>query len=160
MEVFLRDATEQDKDLLFQWANEEQVRKQSFTPGKITYEEHCVWFDEMMQNEQIIQWILTVDKQPVGQIRLKLRGENAEVGYSICAERRREGFGKLILSLATQRVKNEFPKVKRMTAKVKTDNVASLKAFEKNGYRSLYEYLELELPNCRSLEKADGGIGK
>ncbi len=145
MNVYLRDVTEQDKELLFQWANDKEVRKKSFSSGQIEYEEHCVWFDKMMHNEQLLQWILQVDEQSVGQIRLTLQGENAEVGYSICAERRGEGFGTLILYLAAQRVKDEFPDIKRITAKVKPDNVASIKAFERNGYKSQYEYLELEL---------------
>lgn len=145
MNVYLRDVTEDDKDLLFKWANDEEVRKQSFSSGRITYEEHSAWFDKIMHNEQILQWILLADEQPVGQIRLTLTGGNAEVGYSICAEKRGKGFGKIILSLAAQRVKDEFPDIKRITARVKPDNEASLKAFEKNGYKSRYEYLELVL---------------
>lgn len=145
MNVYLREVTERDKDLLFRWANDEEVRKKSFSSEKITYEEHCAWFDKMMHNEQILQWILQADEQSVGQIRLTLKGETAEVGYSICEERRGEGFGRLILRLAAQRVKGEFPDIKRITAKVKPDNLASLKAFERNGYKVLYKHLELEL---------------
>lgn len=145
MEVYLRDVTQEDRDLLFQWANDDTVRKNSFSSDKILYENHCNWFDNMMKDEQCIQWILQVGEQSVGQIRLKLEGVNAEIGYSICVERRGEGFGKQILKLALQRVKKEFPTVKKLTAKVKSNNVASLRAFENNGYKVIYEQLELEV---------------
>ena len=63
MRVYLRDATEQDRDLLFQWTNDEEVRKNSFSMEKIAYKEHCRWFDKMMQNENCIQWILLADDE-------------------------------------------------------------------------------------------------
>jgi len=147
MKVYLRDVIEQDKDLLFQWANDEMVRKNSFSTKAISYEEHCKWFDKMLQNENCIQWILQADEEPVGQIRLKLEGESAEIGYSICAEHRGEGLGKLLLRLANQRVQTDFPNIKKLIAKVKPENIASQRAFEHCGYRIAYEQLELEIDN-------------
>ena len=145
MKVYLRDVTEQDRDLLFQWANDKDVRKNSFSTEKIAYEEHCRWFDKMMQNENCIQWILQADDEPVGQIRVSIEGENAEIGYSVSAERRGEGFGKMLLKLVKQRVQADFPNVKRLIAKVKPENVASRKAFEDNGYRVTYEQFEVDM---------------
>ena len=40
---YLRLAEMEDMDLLFTWANEEMVRKNSFSTRKITYEEHVIW---------------------------------------------------------------------------------------------------------------------
>lgn len=158
MKVYLRDATEQDRDMLFEWANDEEVRKKSFSSQKIFYEEHCIWFDKMMQDEHCVQWILQADEQAVGQIRLTLDGEIAEVGYSISAERRGEGFGKLMLMLATQRVQEKLPAVKKIIAKVKPSNIASLKAFEDNGYKALYEYLELEIDKNKDSKELNNCI--
>lgn len=145
MKVYLRDVTEEDRDLLFLWANDEDVRKNSFSSKKISYDEHCKWFDRMMKNEYCVQWILQADNQPVGQIRINIDGINAEIGYSICSERRGEGFGKLMLELAKQRIYIEFPMVKKMVARVKPGNIASLRAFEDNGYKVAFEQLEFEL---------------
>lgn len=145
MKVFLRDVTEQDRDLLFRWANDEEVRKNSFSSKRISYEEHCEWFTNMMQNECCQQWILQAGEQPVGQIRIMSDGEAAEIGYSVCAEHRGEGFGKLMLELARRRVQTDLPNVKKLIAKVKPGNMASLKAFEDSGYKTMFEQLELEM---------------
>ena len=150
MEAYLRRVTEQDRDLLFQWANDEDVRKSSFSSGKISYEEHCEWFDKMMKNEQCIQWILEANNQPVGQIRINIDGENAEIGYSVCRERRGEGFGKLMLNLAMQYIQENLPIIKKMVARVKPENIASKKAFVNNGYKVIFEQLEL---NLRRMER-------
>ena len=145
MKVFLRDVTEQDRDLLFQWVNDEEVRKNSFSSQRISYEEHCKWFTNMMKNERCKQWILQEDKQPVGQIRVMIKDDAAEIGYSVCAERRGEGFGKLMLELARRRVQTDLPNVKKLIARVKPENIASLKAFEDSGYKTMFEQLELEM---------------
>lgn len=145
MNIYLRDVEERDKDLLFEWANDESVRKNSFSTHEISYEEHCRWFENMMRNENCKQWILCVDDKDVAQIRLNIKGGNAEIGYSVEAKRRGEGLGKLILQLTAKRVREEFPYIKKLIAKVKVDNIASLKAFEDNGYSVVFEQLELNL---------------
>ena len=145
MNIYLRDATEKDRELLFQWANDVEVRKNSFSSEKISYEEHCEWFTTMMKDESCVQWILQVDETPVGQIRLELNGKNAEINYSICRERRGEGFGTLLLNLVLLQVKQKFPNIKTLVAKVKPTNIASLKAFESSGYKSVFQQFELEI---------------
>lgn len=152
MRVYLRDATEQDRDLLFQWTNDEEVRKNSFSMEKIAYKEHCRWFDKMMQNENCIQWILLADDEPVGQIRVSIEGESAEIGYSVSAERRGEGFGKLMLRQAMERVRAEFPTIRKLIAKVKPENIASRKVFADNGYRMIYEQFEFDIDRDSSEE--------
>lgn len=153
MKIYLRDVTEQDRDLLFQWANDEAVRKNSFSSKEITQEEHGRWFDKMMQNENCIQWILQAEDEPVGQIRITVNGETAEIGYSICLTRRGEGFGKLMLKLVMEHVRAEFPTIRKLVAKVKPENIASRKAFEDNGYRVLYEQFELDIDATADTEK-------
>ena len=44
MEFYLRKAGWGDADLLFAWANDKDVRKNSFSERQITYEEHKSWF--------------------------------------------------------------------------------------------------------------------
>ena len=44
MDGYLRQADEKDMDLIFQWANEPVVRKNSFTIDMIAYEEHKEWY--------------------------------------------------------------------------------------------------------------------
>ena len=84
--VYLRDATQSDMDLLYAWANDPAVRKNSFKSNPIPYEDHIKWFKHIMEDDNVLQFIMMDDEKPVGQIRLNVDGDEAEIGYSIAAE--------------------------------------------------------------------------
>lgn len=142
---YLRDAEESDVDLLFQWANDESVRKNSFSTQDISYNDHVKWFKNVLSFKNIRQFIFIHDGEPVGQIRMSLQGQEAEIGYSVCKEKRQMGFGKEMLFLLTQKVKQDYPQLKKLTAKVKPDNIASQKAFLDMGYDLKYYNFEIDL---------------
>lgn len=145
MNIYLRDVTYEDKDLLYNWANDEDVRKNSFSTRSISYDEHCIWFDNMMKNESIVQWILQEDEKPVGQIRITINGSEGSIGYSVCVDRRGAGLGKIMLSIAIEKLSEDYPVVKKLVAKVKPENIASLKVFENNGFEAKFQQLEFEI---------------
>ena len=136
--VSLRKATMEDMDLLYKWANDTTVRENSFNTEPIPYENHIKWFNKMMNDESVLQFILMEDDTPVGQIRLNIEASEAEIGYSIAADYRGHGYGHQILQLVKSEVKNHYPEIKTLVAKVKPDNVASNKLFQKEGYETQY----------------------
>lgn len=142
---YLRKAVRQDIDLLFEWANEESVRKNSFSTGKILYDEHQEWFKHLLTREDAGQYIFMQEDGPVGQIRVYVNDGEAEIAYSICIEKRGLGYGKEMLRLLVEQIKQDFPKVKKLTAKVKPDNTASQKVFLDMGYAEKYRFYELEV---------------
>lgn len=95
---YLRDAVQEDADLLFHWANESTVRKNAFSSAEITYEEHIKWFDNMLVRKDAKQYIYMED-EPVGQIRITVSGDTAEISYSICVEKRCMGYAKEMVGL-------------------------------------------------------------
>lgn len=131
---YLRDAKESDMDLLFQWVNDKDVRKNSFQTRDITYEEHKEWFMDVLQREDIRQYIYMQGKEPVGQIRICFRGEEAEISYSIAFRYRCMGYGKRMILAMGRKMKEEYPNVKRLVARVKPENTASRKVFLDCGY--------------------------
>lgn len=143
MRTYLRNATEADMDLLFVWANDLVVRKNSFSTEAITYEEHKEWYRRLLTREDCAQYIYMCGGEAVGQARVTLSGETAEIGYSICAEKRGMGHGKELLRLLQAQVKKDFPDIKTLTARVKTGNLASQSAFLGVGYTKVYEAFEL-----------------
>lgn len=132
-------------DLLYTWANDPAVRKFSFQTDPIPYDVHRAWFDRMMRDPTVIQYILVDGDIPVGQIRLNTEGNEAEIGYSIAPEHRGKGYGHKVLRLAAEAVRAEYPEITRLTAKVKPENGASKALFEKEGYRTQYLCYSLEL---------------
>lgn len=144
MDAYLRRATENDMDLLFEWVNEPGVRKSAFSSRSILYEEHQKWYKNILNKDNCMQYIYIYANEPIGQVRIDIFGDIAEVDYSVCAEKRGIGHGKRILSLLNKQVKKDAIEVKRLVAKVKPENVASKKAFLDIGY--VEKYVELELP--------------
>ena len=136
--VYLRNATEDDRDLLFYWANDPVVRNCSFNQDPIPFESHIKWFDRLMKESSEKQFILMDGDVAVGQVRLNIIDDEAEIGYSIASEVRGCGYGSSIIRLITELVKEQFPQISKLIAKVKPENEASIKIFEKQGFSINY----------------------
>jgi len=70
--AYLRKAECADVDLLFEWANDSEVRNNSFNTVDIKYEEHKRWFENCMLDKDVDIYICCLDDDSVGQIRLNL----------------------------------------------------------------------------------------
>lgn len=146
---YLRKATVEDMDLLFEWANDPVVRSNSFHSEPIPYESHKQWYADIMSDVNVLQFILMDDEIPVGQIRLNIEGTEAEIGYSIAAAYRGKGYGHRILKLIVEEVEKNNPEIQTLVAKVKPDNTASKKLFESEGYEMKYScYTRKPLKIC------------
>lgn len=145
---YLRPAVESDRDLLFAWANEPLVRQNSFSTKEITYEEHKKWFADLMKDHSCRQYIYICGKEAIGQARVKQRGDEGEISYSICAQKRGMGYGNRLLRLVCMRAKEDFPMIRKLQGKVKPDNTASRKAFLRAGFLENNDTFEIELNAC------------
>ena len=143
--VFLRKAIKDDIDLLFRWANDPVVRSNSFNTDMIPYDNHVMWFNKIIEDPSVLQFILMDDDIPVGQIRLNIDDDEAEIGYSIGSEFRGKGYGHWILRLITEEVKANHPEIKCFIAKVKPDNMASNTLFIKEGYSMDYSCYSMRI---------------
>lgn len=143
--LYLRKAEPADMDLLFKWANNAEVRRNAFHTDIISYEEHKRWFEAVEADDNQKQYILMLEDIPIGQIRLSIHGELAELDSSIAENRRGNGYGEKIFKLLIEKVKIECPYIKRLVAKVKSENVASAKCLEKNGFLEAYKQFELKV---------------
>lgn len=143
--VYLREANMQDMDLIYEWANDPAVRINSFNSEPIQYDTHVKWYNRIMSEEAVLQFILMDDDTPVGQIRLNIDGDEAEIGYSIASAYRGKGYGHAVLQLVAEEVKADHPDIKCLVAKVKPGNIASRKLFEHEGYETEYTCYKLQL---------------
>ncbi|SDB54195.1 Protein N-acetyltransferase, RimJ/RimL family [Pseudobutyrivibrio sp. YE44] len=143
--IYLRKASIEDCDLLFEWANDEVTRANSFNTDKIEYESHVKWFEALINNKHRAQYILMIDENPIGQVRFDIDGDVAEIGYSIQKSSRGKGYGKLIIELAVSMLKNEFPNIEKIVAKVKVENISSSKCFFNNNFQQDYIQYSLDV---------------
>lgn len=148
--IGLRLVKESDIDLLYEWAIDAKVRENAFHQETFDYETHKRWFNKMMSDSNEIQFIYEYNGQPIGQIRLSISGEIAEIGYSVQEKYRGRGHGKVMLSLVQRTVKDKYPQIAYLTAKVKPYNVASINAFKDVGFGEEYHYFKLD--TCQDLD--------
>ena len=134
MKKYLKKVEQQDCDLLFKWANDDEVRKNAFNLGKIEYNNHLRWFNNKIKSKYVYIFILFENSLPIGQIRLELKDKNAEIDYSIDLNHRAQGNGTIILNLFEDRIRAMSLEVNKLVGKVKYSNIPSQKAFEKSNY--------------------------
>lgn len=121
-------------ELLFDWANDPEVRAQSFSSDQISLADHEKWFLEKLNSPIAQIWILTDSGTPIGQIRCDCKGDEAVISYSIALDYRRQGHGTRIIQMAHEQIRLRFPQMKRIVAFVKPENTASRRVFIANGY--------------------------
>lgn len=146
-ELFLRFAEPEDSKDLLTWRNDEGTRQASFNCNEITMEKHAKWLEETLADPERNLFIICDNKcNKLGQIRFDKIKDATEISITINPKYRNQGIGSLALCKSSNIYTNNFG-VKQLIAKLKKENIASLKAFEKAGfqkYKEYADYIELE----------------
>lgn len=137
---YLKQVEEEDCDLLFKWANNKEVRKNSFNNKEISYDEHIKWFKKMILSPNVFMYIMDNGSKPVGQVRIEVIENCGTISYSIDKEFRGQKLGALIIKLIEKKIE-ELYEVDEIIGYVKKDNEPSKKIFKNLGY------IEKELNN-------------
>lgn len=140
--IYLRPVEWAYMDLLYEWANDKHVRKNSFNSATIPYNDHKHWFENCMTDNNTVMYILCDNESKIGQIRLDCNQSVATINYSISKENRGLGYGKIIIQLVEKNIVIDKPHITCIKAFVKRDNIASQKVFEDNGYKGTYDERE------------------
>jgi UDP-2,4-diacetamido-2,4,6-trideoxy-beta-L-altropyranose hydrolase len=131
----VRPAVVDDARLLWNWANEPEVRAVSFHSEPIPWETHLRWFASKLQDEDCRILVTELPgAAPVGVIRFEAGGEEAAVSVSVSKGFRGQGLGAETIRRGTEAFLNETTAT-CVRAFVKPDNTASLRAFEAAGYQ-------------------------
>ena len=133
----LRKVKPEDIMLIYRWANDDEVRQNSFNSNLISFEEHKKWFLSKLNDSDCYFYIFENDHTPVGQIRVDVDGQTGCISYSIAKEFRSHGYGRKMLKALENTIRVEHLPIKILEAEVKKDNQASQKKFEEAGYEKL-----------------------
>ena len=130
--ITFRKVKASDINLLFNWANDEEVRKQSFSTGKIDFETHKIWFQNKLKNKNSIMYIAEIDNTPFSLIRFDKENDHAVIGILLDKNWRGKSLSVPVLKKATElfQQKNPLP----VYAYIKETNTPSIKAFKHAGY--------------------------
>jgi RimJ/RimL family protein N-acetyltransferase len=121
----------EDLIIYFNWANDFEVRKQSFKSREIDLITHTKWFENVIFDANYYMLIFQNKlQQNVGQVRIqKINNTEAIIGISIDNCHRRKGYAKEMLEVSTTsffRENNNYI----INAYIKNFNLASKRTFE------------------------------
>jgi UDP-2,4-diacetamido-2,4,6-trideoxy-beta-L-altropyranose hydrolase len=135
----LRPAREKDCRLLWEWANDPQVRDAAFSSAPIPWEQHKVWFASKMRDPDCHILVAEDDQgRAVGQFRVDWRADqDGDIDVSVAFDYRGAGHGRVLIDLGVSSVFAENGE--RLHAFVKVGNQGSRRAFEQAGFTSLGE---------------------
>jgi RimJ/RimL family protein N-acetyltransferase len=134
-DVSLRDATEDDMMMYFEWANDPQVRSNSFNEQPIPVESHRKWFANKLKSNGTLLFVCLVNDIPVGQIRFDEAGdESFEIDFSIDSAYRGRQLGHKILIAGVRALAQRKPNTRIVKGKVKDRNEASKRSFVSAGF--------------------------
>ena len=132
LHIHLRKATADDCRRYFDWANDPAVRQQSFSSEPIPYEQHERWFAAKLADPAEYLYLLSMDEQPMGQVRFSLTGERSEtaiISYALAAPFRGRGLAAPMLERAIAQLARDQPTVQQLLGYVKNTNEASRRVF-------------------------------
>ena len=134
MSFCLRKATIEDAQDILRWRNDPTTRENSFTKNKISLMSHMNWFGRKLADENCHIFILMDGEKKVGNIRVDVTDEVGEISYMIAPDARGKGYGKKIIALLEEELRQEETGVKTLTAFTLKENMASARCFEVNGF--------------------------
>ncbi len=146
-EIRVRKALPTDLILLFEWANDPHVRKNSLNSGPISFDEHQNWFHEKITSPTTKIYIAESETGvSVGVVRFEDKSGSWVLNYNVAPLFRGKGLSRGMLSAALRFHRNEVGCCK-IIATVKIDNVASRIVLEKESFalvKSTSDVLEYE----------------
>jgi RimJ/RimL family protein N-acetyltransferase len=139
MAISFRKAELKDAQLYFDWANDGEVRVNSYQTNTITWEEHLAWFTNKIKSTSASMFIFE-DKQgsPIGQVRIEFKSEEHVIGVSVDKYQRGKGYASQIIKLASEQYLKQNSSIS-IVAYIKEVNKASYFAFLKAGYGKCIE---------------------
>ena len=137
----LRAATEHDAEILLEWRNDPTTREMSQTSTPVTRATHMAWLHNALSNDKCLIFIAEDNGDPVGMVRLDVDrdGKAAEVSINIAPHARNKKLAASLLHIAQAHMATSAPGIKMLTARIKTGNTQSERAFERAGYTQVRE---------------------
>ncbi len=135
LSTYIRLATESDCELIWNWANDPEVRQSAFCTEKFSFEDHKQWFYSKIIDPGCFQFVCyNSSDKPIGQIRFdKICNREYEVDISIDRRFRSKGYGAELIKQALCELKNHT-EVDVVHSHVKFGNSASKNVFLKVGF--------------------------
>lgn len=128
-----RVATAADEDRLLAWRNAPDAVAMSASASPVAPADHRRWFERVLTGGPTRIWIAEEDGAAVGQVRVDVRTGVGEVSVTVAPEARGRGIAGFLLAELERRLAADV-QVHRLTARVRPDNEASVRVFDRAGF--------------------------
>ena len=133
-DVRLRFLDVDDTNITFSWQCDWRTRKYSRNPNPPSFEEHRIWLEDRLNNEDTFMLMVLCGDKPAGILRLDRSSGRArwEISIHVDPDRYRQGVASAALSLARKTLPNLD-----LWAQVFADNRASVALFTSMDYEPM-----------------------
>lgn len=135
-----RTARLTDAQLYLDWANDPDTRRQSFTSAPISLETHTSWFTRKLNDANTLLLVFENETgQAVGQVRFERTPvadmpDEVIISLSVDARQRGKGLASQLIERGCVICRKRWGEV-TIHAYIKPENQASIRAFERAGFR-------------------------
>lgn len=134
-EIRLRGAEERDMEDLLEWRNHPEVRKNFFNSAAVSLEEHAKWFRKKLSDSKTAIYMALIGEDKIGSIRFEDSGDAIKTSVMLNPAFFGTGLGSKVVIAGTRKFLRENKTEKPIIAEIKKDNIASINAFEKAGFK-------------------------
>jgi RimJ/RimL family protein N-acetyltransferase len=143
MGLTLRRATAGDSERLLEWRNDPQTRAMAIVQAAVARAVHERWLAVRLGDADTLLMIVEQDGAPVGTVRLDRHGsDEAELSITIAPAARGRRLARPAIELGVEHARREWG-VARVTARIRPENTASLRAFAAAGFSTTREREDL-----------------
>lgn len=135
--VALRELYESDVNIIYEWVQDDDLRRFTGTKKPDSYATHLKWFEKKIKDNNLPTLIILVDDTPVGLVganNVCHENKNAEIYIYIGNKiNRGVGTGRVAINLFVNKCFEEM-KLHKVTSRVFSYNRKSIKLFENCGF--------------------------
>jgi spore coat polysaccharide biosynthesis predicted glycosyltransferase SpsG/RimJ/RimL family protein N-acetyltransferase len=138
--VTLRRAGADDAARLWEWRNDPVTRAQSWSSEPVPSEVHDTWLAETLRRSDVALFIALDEASgaPIGTGRLDVAPEGIELSLTVAPDQRGRGYAAPLIRRLMGEAAMTSPGV-RLTARSKSGNLASQRAFAASGFVAVLE---------------------
>lgn len=114
----------------------------SLESDRISFEEHTIWFENVMKNNKILFYITKIDNSPLGVSRFDLinsKYNSYEISINLSPFFRGKNLSKFHLISSLKRLNKDIPGNKKIIANIKKENIKSNSLFANIGFSIIKE---------------------
>jgi len=121
---------------MFEWRNHPDIRENFFNQELLSWEKHEKWFIAKLKDPDATAYMAYYKKEKIGTIRFESNGYVIKTSVMLNPLFLGKGLGPRVIKLGVEEYIKEKKPDMQIIAEIKEDNLASINAFKKAGFKT------------------------